>query len=115
MTIEEFAVKVLMKMRVHDSGSQVDPVDLQNVSDAYDAVYQTLLDEGLVTWAATDDIPIRFSLPLIDLVAGQIKPFYGGQLNTAELLPIIEQPAAKTLRRQLTAPYVPEPTEAEYF
>lgn len=115
LTIEEFAVKVLMKMTVYDSSSQLDAVDLQNVSDAYDAIYQTLLDDGIVTWTATDDIPVRFSLPLIDLVAGQVKPYYGIPQNPYDMMPILDQPAVKTIRRQLAAPYVPEETDVEFF
>lgn len=115
LTREQFAVKVLMKLTVYDAGSQLEPADLRNVKDAYDAIYQTLLDEGLVTWKATDNIPIRFSLPLIDLVASQIKLYYGIPQTPFDTMPILDQPPVKTIRRQLASPYVPDVTATEYF
>lgn len=115
LTIEQFAIKVMSKLGVYEPGNILNAVDLQNVSDAYDAVYQTLLDEGLVNWTSTSDIPVRFSLPLIDLVMSQIKPFYSGTMNPIDLMPIVNQPGTLAIRRQLTVPYVQEETDIEAF
>lgn len=115
LTIEQFAIKVLMKLGVYEPGNSLNAVDLQNVSDAYDAVYQTLLDEGLVNWTSASDIPVRFSLPLIDLVMSQIKQFYNGTITQVDLMPIADQPGTLAIRRQLATPYVQEETDIEAF
>ena len=110
MTIEQFAVKVLSKLGVYDRSS-LDPADLENVNDAYQGVYLTLADDGLVTWAITDDIPVRVSLPLINLVASEIAPFYH--------MPMMDmkerQMQINIIRRQLASGQDTEPVTAEYF
>ena len=115
VAFDDFARRVLLKIGACDQFASPELPDLQNVQDAYDSIYAILLDDGLVTWAADDDIPARFTLPLIDLVATQIKPIYGKPLTITDMLPILEQPAVKTLRRQMARPYVPETIEGEYF
>ena len=110
MTIEQFAIKVLSRIGVY-SRSTLDAADLENVNDAYQAVYYTLADDGLVTWAITDDIPIRFTLPLTLLVAAEIGPFY----NIPEIDPRLKQLAVNSIRRQLASGQDPEPVTAEYF
>lgn len=115
LTIEQFAIKVLMKLGVYEPGNSLNAVDLQNVSDAYNAVYQTLLDEGLVNWTSSDDIPVRFSLPLIDLVMSQIKQFYNGTITPVDLMPIVDQPGVRAIRRHLSLPYVQEETDIKAF
>ena len=110
-----FAKRVLGKIGVCDALVSPEIQEIQIVQDAYDGIYQTLKDDGLVSWSADDSIPVRFVLPLIDLVAAQVKPIYGKSLTIMENLPILEQPAVKTIRRQMAAPYVPEETQSEYF
>lgn len=114
MTIEQLAVKVLSKLGVYDRSS-LSAEDLLNVADAYEGVYATLLDDGLVTWALADeDIPVRFSLPLTVLISAEIADFYHvpppqeGWKN-AKLL------ATNTIRRQLASGQPTETVEAEFF
>lgn len=110
MTIEQFATKVLSKLGVY-SRSTLDAADLENVTDAYNAIYLTLADDGLISWAITDDIPNRFSLPLISLVANEIAPFY----NMPEQPPQMRQIWINTIRRQMASGQNNTPVEAVYF
>lgn len=110
MTIEQFAVKVLSKLGIYGR-SALEPEDLENVTDAYNAVYLVLADDGLVSWSATDDIPDRFSLSLITLVAAEIASFY----NIPSPDPRIPMMATNAIRRQMASGQDTEPVTAEYF
>lgn len=117
MVIGKLAEKVLQKLGVYDR-SGIDVADLANVVDAYAAVYAVLLDDGLVTWAysASDevDIPDRFRLALITLIAAEIADFYSvsppaeGWLKTKQL-------AVIQIRKQMASGQPTETVAAEYF
>lgn len=114
MTIEQLAIKVLSKLGVYDR-STLDAADLLNVSDAYQAVYATLLDDGLVTWALADtDIPVRFSLPLTTLIAAEIADFYHAT-PPAEGWDRAKLSATNTIRRQLASGQETDVSTAEYY
>lgn len=114
MNQQKLAERVLSKLGVWDQ-STVSAVDQQNVSDAYEGVYEVLKDEGLVTWSATEDIPTKHETAIIVLVAAQVKPDYHIPQNQADMLPIHIHPATLMIRRQLATPYVPTDTTATYY
>jgi len=51
MVIGKLAEKVMQKLGVFDRSSGIAAEDLENVADAYKAVYYVLSDDGLVSWA----------------------------------------------------------------
>ena len=93
----------------------VDGADQLNVEAAYSAVYSVLLDEGLVTWASADDVPDKYTVPIVGLVASYLKPDYLIPLSPDDLNPIPYQANARLLRRQLSAPYVPVETPIQAY
>lgn len=117
MVIGKLAEKVISKLGIYD-GTSLEPGDLANVADAYAGVYQTLADDGLVTWvySASDDadIPDRFSLPLIDLIRAEIADFYTVPAPP-EGWEKIKLAATNRIRRQLASAQPTETVEAEYF
>lgn len=113
MTINELAVKVLSKLRVYDRNTP-DSADLQNVSDAYESVYQVLSDDGLVTWVYGEDIPSRFTLSLTTLISAEIADFYHVPAP-AEGWEKAKQLATIAIRRQLASSQPTETVETEYF
>lgn len=110
MTREQFAIKVLSMLGVYNR-STLDAADLENVNDAYEGIYYTLADDGLVTWAITDDVPIKYSLPLIELVSNEIAPFYLSPKKDDDW----KQRKINQIRHQLASGQDPEPVTAEYF
>jgi hypothetical protein len=117
MVIAKLAEKVLSKVGVYDRNA-TDPADLQNIVDAYAAVYLVLKDDGLVTWAysASDeaDIPDRFSLSLIDLIKAEVADFYAFT-EPAIGWDRFRLNATNKIRRQLANSQPTETVQAEYF
>jgi hypothetical protein len=114
MNQQKLAEKVLSKLGTWDQGT-VSAVDQQNVTDAYDGVYEVLKDEGLVTWSATEDVPTKFEAAIIMIVTSQLKSDYRQAVSAIDAAPIHLHPATMMIRRQLATPYVPEVTTATYY
>ena len=114
MNQQKLAQRVLSKLGVWDQET-VGAVDQQNVTDAYNGVYEVLKDEGLVTWSSSDDIPTKHETAIIMLVVSQLKPDYRIPQSQTDLVPIHLHPATMMIRRQLATPYVPQDTTATYY
>jgi hypothetical protein len=118
ITRESFAVKVLTVLGVYDrSGIEAD--DQQNVLDAYDAVYQELKDDGLVTWSQGEGelIPVRFMNSLVAIVAATdvLLGAYPQQPNRAQAIALGAAMGQRRIRKQLAAAQDTETTTVEYF
>jgi hypothetical protein len=118
ITRESFAVKVLTVLGVYDrSGIEAD--DQQNVLDAYDAVYQELKDDGLVTWSQGDGelIPVRFMNSLVAIVAATdvLIGAYPQQPNRAQAIALGAAMGQRRIRKQLASAQDTETTTVEYF
>jgi hypothetical protein len=118
VTRESFAVKVLTVLGVYDrSGIEAD--DQQNVLDAYDAVYQELKDDGLVTWSQGDGelIPVRFMNSLVAIVAATdvLMGAYPQQPNRAQAIALGAAIGQRRIRKQLASAQDTETTTVEYF
>lgn len=121
MTLTELYRRVLLKLRVVDATEAATAEDTQLVEDAYSAVYDMLLTEGLVAWTSTEDVPLYAELPMISMVACYVAKEFGkepdyldGALNLA---PSQGGPsrAERLLRRQLAKNYIPYPVQSDYF
>jgi hypothetical protein len=118
ITRESFAVKVLTVLGVYDrSGIEAD--DQQNVLDAYDAVYQELKDDGLVTWSQGEGelIPVRFMNSLVAIVAATdvLLGAYPQQPNRAQAIALGAVMGQRRIRKQLASAQDTETTTVEYF
>jgi hypothetical protein len=118
ITRESFAIKVLTVLGVYDrSGIEAD--DQQNVLDAYDAVYQELKDDGLVTWSQGDGelIPVRFMNSLVAIVAATdvLMGAYPQQQNRAQAIALGAAMGQRRIRKQLASAQDTETTTVEYF
>ena len=121
MTLTELYRRVLLKLRVVDATEAAAAEDTEVVSDAYDALYDMLLTEGLVAWTASDDIPLYAEIPIISMVACYVAPEFGKEpdyLDGALNLPPANggpSRAERMLRRQLAKNYIPHPATSEYY
>lgn len=119
LTREQFAIKVLSTLAAYDR-STPDAEDTQNVLDAYDAVYQELKDDGLVTWTQNGEeeaIPIRFVNPLVALVASTpvLLGSYPQPAARMQALVLAGSAAKNQIRRQFASAQGTETTVMEYF
>jgi hypothetical protein len=118
ITRESFAVKVLTVLGVYDRSS-IEADDQQNVLDAYDAVYQELKDDGLVTWSQGDGelIPVRFMNSLVAIVAATdvLLGAYPQQPNRAQDIALGAVMGQRRIRKQLASAQDTETTTVEYF
>jgi hypothetical protein len=118
ITRESFAVKVLTVLGVYDrSGIEAD--DQQNVLDAYDAVYQELKDDGLVTWSQGEGelIPVRFMNSLVAIVAATdvLLGAYPQPVARAQAIALGASMGQRRIRKQLASAQDTETTTVEYF
>lgn len=118
ITREQLAIKVLSVLGVYER-SGLDAEDQQNVLDAYDAVYQELKDDGLVTWAQGDGeaIPVRFMNSIIAIVAATdvlLGSYPQDSLSTQRIM-AGSVAAQRRIRRQLASAQDTETTTVEYF
>lgn len=118
ITRERFAQLVLSALGVYDR-SGMDPEDYQNVYDAYDALYQELKDDGLVTWVQSADelVPTRFYNSLVSIVAASdmLLGAYPQDVASTQRLVGKSVAAMNKIRRQLASAQPVEIVEAEYF
>ena len=117
MTLTELKAAVLQEIGALAPGESPVIGDAQVVEDKYNALYEMLLTENLVTWTSTDDIPTFAEGPVIAMVAHLCaKPFGIPQARRVELeregalnLPPLKggpSTAEKQLRRQLGRNFV---------
>jgi hypothetical protein len=114
MTIEQMAIKVLSKLGNWDKSQPVSAEDLEAVNDAYLSVYAILFDDGLVTWANTEDIPDRFLSPLKLLITAELADDYQFP-EPAAGWPRTKLEATNIIRRQLASGQPTEPVKAVYY
>lgn len=122
MTLAELRQAALQEAGISTPSEPVDADDDQLVATKYESLYDMLLSEGLVAWAATDDIPEFAEQPVTMMLAAVIASSFGmtgqrmNELRLAGSLGL--KPASlaeQMLRRQLAKKYVPHPVKAQYF
>lgn len=122
MTTTELRRRVLEKLQVLASGEPVNASDGQLVRGAYERLHEILLDDDLVSFVASDDIPTDYAGPLVSLVAAElVDEFHCPDGLKAKIL--IEgkygsspMSFAERQLRKLSAPgFSGETAESEYF
>lgn len=126
MNAAELQVAVLQELGVLSTGESANPADAAIVDQKYATLYEMLLSEGLVSWAADDDVPdfagnaVVLMTAYLCCGAFEVPPqkkaelTRRGQLN---LKPSEGGPseAEIQLRRQLASRFVYQPAQTEYF
>ncbi len=119
MTLTNLYRKALEKLQVAAAGEQVDADDTMLVSGKYAAIYEMLLTKGLVSWAATDEVPEFAVIPLTNALAWASAAEFGQDPNRYAAEGAIdlqgESLAERQLRRQLYKSYVAYPASSEYY
>jgi hypothetical protein len=122
VTPTELKLAALRELRVVALGEDAPPEYFQIATDKYVSLYDMLLTKGLVSWAATADIPEYAEQPLTIMLANLCAgPLGINEARRAELttLGALDLPtpsiAERQLRRQLARGYVSSPAQSEYF
>lgn len=115
MTLAELRAAAFQEAGIVASGESVDPADDQLAAAKYAGLYDMLLSEGLVAWAATDDVPDYASIPLTMMLAAVIAPAFG---KSGQRLADLRQgyvAGERMLRRQLAKQLVSHPVKTQYY
>jgi hypothetical protein len=126
MQLSDLPEKVLAEMGVLATGESPNVADAAVVSDKYTALYEMLITDGMVAWAAADDIPPFAEQPIVWMLANLCaSKFAVPQARRAELeqLGALNLQANKggpslaetQLRRQLAKGFVYYPMSTDYF
>lgn len=126
MTLTELKTRVLQEIGVLASADSPVIGDATIVGEKYDALYEMLLTEGLVTWTSSEDIPTFAEGPIVAMVSHLCAaPFGVSQARRVELeregalsLPASKggpSTAEKQLRRQLGRNFVYAPMRTTYY
>ena len=126
MIITELRRKALEKLQVIAAGESVHASDGQLVQAKYEALHEILLQDNLVDWLVTDEIPMAYGQIMVAMLAAEcVNEFYcPGDIKTAVLmegkydLPVTAggPSVAERRLRKLAAPgFNGEPARAEYF
>lgn len=77
MTITELRRKALEKLTVVAAGEPVDASDGQLVQSKYEALHDILLQDNLVDWVVTDEIPTAYGQIMVAMLAAEcVSEFY---------------------------------------
>ena len=108
-TIKEIGVKVLEEIGRLPDGQVAPAGQLKRVETAYTGLYQELLNDSLVNWSATDDIPDFAVDSIVFMLAGRVATRFGVPNEWRKF----EDGARMSLAGQIASPYVPQTTQFE--
>lgn len=111
---EEFTRQVLIELSVLDATEAPEAEDSVFVGMRAEQKLEELYEEGLIPFDLDGEIPARYFLPLVSIVAIECAPAYG----QVDMLPILAPKAAAGMQRLWKLrqrPYVWTPTEATHF
>lgn len=111
---ETFVRNVLIELGVIAADEAPSAEDAEYIGKRTQQVFEGLYDEGLIPFDLDGDIPARYFLPLVQMVAAQAQLAYGVQ-SRAQLLLANAAGARKELWKLRQRPYVDVPTKATYF
>lgn len=112
-TREEFVRQVLVDLKVLDANEAPEAEDAKAVNDKTDQKFEELYEDGLIPFDLSGDIPARYFLALVAVVALECAAAFGVP-NTAE----VGAKAADGMRRLWKLrqkAYFGVPTEASYY
>lgn len=111
---EEFVRQVLVELGVLDATEAPEAEDAVFVSGRTQQKLEELYEEGLIPFDIAGEIPARYFLPLVALVAAECLTGYG---QTARLTEIAAKAHAglRQLWKLRQKPVADTPTQATYF
>lgn len=126
MTPIELRRKALEKLQVIAADEPINASDAQLVQSKYEALHDILLQDNLVGWVVTDDIPTAYGQVMVVMLAAEcLAEFYAPPELKAAItaegkydLPVsLGGPSVAERRlRKLAAPdYDGEPAQPDYF
>lgn len=122
MTPIELRRKVLEKLQVVAAGEPVDAGDGLAVQAAYESLHEVLLQDNLIGWVVTEEVPTEYEWCVISMLAAELvdtfycppelktKIFMEGKYDMSPT-----SLAEKRLRRLSATGFSGEPAESEYF
>lgn len=110
-TVGEIAKEVLQEIGRLPDGQVAPASQVKTVENAYKMLYEELLNNSNVNWAAGDDIPDFAANPIIVMLAGRVSGRFGVPDQWSQL----EGLQRNLLAQQLVSPYVPDVTTFEDF
>lgn len=108
-TITEIAVDVLEEIGRLPDGQVAPASQTQKVKLSYSGLYEELLNNSLVNWAAVDDIPDFASNSITILLSSRVCGRFGVPNQWLQL----EEREKRNLSQQIASPYVSQPTQFE--
>lgn len=125
MTIIELRRKVLEKLQVNAAGEPIQSSDAQLVQGKYEALHDILLQDNLVDWVVSDEIPTAYGHTMVAMLAAEcVNEFYCPDNLKATLLsegkydlpaPLGPSVAERRLRKLAAPGYNGEPAQPDYF
>lgn len=110
-TIDQISTSVLKKLGRLPDGQVAPASQLKTVEEEYNELYDELLNDSLVNWAANDDIPEFASGPIKILLLGRVAADFG----VPDIWSPREEQQRKKLSSQITSEYVSQTTTFESF
>jgi hypothetical protein len=105
-TIGEIAKEVLQEIGRLPDGQVAPASQIKTVERAYAMLYDELLNNSLVNWAADDDIPDFAANHIIIILAGRVS----GRFGVPDIWTPREGSMMNLLAQQLASPYIAQPT-----
>jgi len=114
-TTKELSEKVLRKLGRLPAHQTMTASQEKHVTDEYDDLYQELLDNSIVNWASSDDIPSNVYNPIYNILRERLKADFGVPgMGTSEL-ELYERRMRLKISKVITNPYISQTTQFEDF
>lgn len=110
-TLLEISTEVLQEIGRLPDGQVAPASQTDKIADAYTGLYEELLNNSIVDWSSTDDIPEYATNPIIIMLASRVAGRFGVPNQWLQREGLMRA----TLAQQIASPYVPQPTQFESF
>ncbi|MCP4365423.1 MAG: hypothetical protein GY800_09025 [Planctomycetes bacterium] len=108
-TLDQISERVLRKLGRLPLGQVMDADQAQQVKDAYAELYAELLNDGIMEWVETDDIPDYAVSSIISMLLANLADDFGVPNQWASNYEYFRIKLAS----QIASPYVYQPTPFE--
>lgn len=109
---DEFVRQVLIELGVLDATDAPEAEDAVFVGDRRDQKFEELYEEGLIPFDIDGDVPARYFLPLVAIVAVECVTAYG---KAVDIFAAKAGAGTRTLWKLRQKPVSGNPTRATYF
>ncbi len=102
LALSSLPQRVLQRLNVIEIGGTVETAHDALIDSAYQEVYQGLVDEGLLEFGVSEDIPDNRALAMIALTANQVKNEFSVMADVRQSVMDDASGAVAFLRRKAT-------------